>query len=138
MKKWFERARLSIMRFFKRRSGADNLGLALAISALILLVLGQSLRVGVLSLMALILCGWVMYRMFSKQTYKRMEENRRFNAMCMKAETEIRQFFVRLKNARKYKYYKCPGCKCRLRIPRGIGEKTVTCSKCHTTFRMKA
>ena len=56
----------------------------------------------------------------------------------MKLKTELRQAVVRMKNIRKYKYYKCPNCKARLRMPRGLGEKTVTCSQCKHSFKQKA
>ena len=50
----------------------------------------------------------------------------------------VRQFIVRLKNIRKYKYFKCPQCHARLRLPRKVGEVTVTCGKCRHAFKQKA
>ena len=35
-------------------------------------------------------------------------------------------------------YYRCPQCRAWLRLPRNIGEKTVTCGKCGATFKKKA
>ena len=58
--------------------------------------------------------------------------------MFKKMKTEISQMLVRLKYCRKYKYYRCPHCHARLRVPRGIGERTVTCSLCRHSFRQKA
>jgi transcription elongation factor Elf1 len=39
---------------------------------------------------------------------------------------------------KKYKYFKCPECKSWLRLPRGVGEVTVTCGKCRHAFKQKA
>ena len=50
----------------------------------------------------------------------------------------IRQFINRLRNIRKYKYFKCPQCHARLRLPRKVGEVTVTCGKCRHAFKKKA
>ena len=47
-------------------------------------------------------------------------------------------FELYLKNMRKYKYFKCPECHARLRLPRKVGEVTVTCGKCHHAFKQKA
>ena len=50
----------------------------------------------------------------------------------------VRQFINRVKNLRKYKYFKCPECHARLRLPRKVGEVTVTCGKCRHAFKQKA
>ena len=69
---------------------------------------------------------------------KRRAENRRYVTLMEKKKTERRQAKVRFQNRKKYKYFKCPGCKAWLRLPRGAGVVTVTCSRCHTSFTQKA
>ena len=44
----------------------------------------------------------------------------------------------RLKNGKKYRYFTCPKCKQRLRVPRGVGSVTITCKNCGTKFDKKA
>lgn len=123
--------------WFRRCNGPDELGLAIIVASLILHVLNAFLRSDVLAVMGSALFLWTVFRLLSHNKAKRMEENRRFRQLRMKLNTQIRQGLVRIKNMRKYKYYRCPNCKARLRIPRGAGEKTVRCSQCQHTFRQK-
>ena len=88
-----------------------------------------------LSLLAYGLC---IYRMFSRNLDKRRAENRRYVTMAEKKRTERRQAKVRFQNRKTYKYFKCPGCKAWLRLSRGKGVVTITCSRCHTSFTQKA
>ena len=78
-----------------------------------------------------------IFRLFSRNVEKRRAENRRYVTMMEKKSTERRQAKVRFQNRKKYKYFKCPGCKAWLRLPRGSGVVTVTCSRCHTSFTQK-
>ncbi len=126
------------MAWFRQCNGADNLGLAMIICSLAATILGRILGLGLLALLGTVLYIWAMFRMFSHNRAKRMEENRRFITWWGNIKTESSQAIVRLKNSRTYKYYRCPNCKVRLRMPRGIGEKTVTCSHCRHTFQQKA
>ena len=43
-----------------------------------------------------------------------------------------------MKNIKQYKYFTCPKCKSRLKLPRGVGEVTVTCGKCGEKIKKKA
>ena len=54
------------------------------------------------------------------------------------AIAQARQAHTRFKNRKVYLYYRCPQCRAWLRLPRNIGEKTVTCGKCGATFKKKA
>ena len=69
---------------------------------------------------------------------KRFAENQKYLNFRRNFKSNISQFFVRLKNIRKYRYFRCPECKARLRLPRKVGEVTVTCGKCRHQFRQKA
>ena len=126
------------MHWFRRCNGPDNLGMAILIASLVLTLLTRILGLGVLAILSMGFYAWAIFRMLSHNKAKRMAENRRFTQGWMKLKAELRQAVMRMKNIRKYKYYKCPNCKARLRMPRGIGEKTVTCSQCKHSFKQKA
>ena len=49
-----------------------------------------------------------------------------------------RQALNRLKHSREYKYVRCPKCHSWLKLPRKVGEVTVTCGKCRHAFKQKA
>ena len=68
---------------------------------------------------------WALFRSFSRNTYKRYQENRKFL-----------QFFDRLKD-RDHRYYDCPKCRQVVRVPRGKGKIAITCPKCREKFIKK-
>ena len=133
-----QRLRASLARLMAGRHGADEFSLALLIAGLVLSMLASFTRLGLLSLIGMALYILSIFRIFSRNHAKRGEENRKYLEVWNKCTGGIRQFFVRLKNARRYKYFKCPECHARLRLPRKVGEVTVTCGKCRHAFRQKA
>jgi len=146
---FWEKIKQSLRRFMMGRNGADNLSVALLWTGLILYLLGSivgSIQVSIifpLLGMLLNLLGFAAYvfcifRMFSRNLDKRRAENRRYVTMAEKKKTERRQARVRFQNRKTYKYFKCPGCKAWLRLSRGKGVVTITCSRCHTSFTQKA
>ena len=68
---------------------------------------------------------WALFRSFSRNTYKRYQENRKFL-----------QFFDRLKD-REHRYFDCPKCRQMVRVPRGKGKIAITCPKCRERFIKK-
>ena len=133
-----QRIKDGLRRFMTGRNGADELSLTLLIAGLVLSMLSSILRVGLLYILGL--AGYVLaiFRMLSRNVQKRYAENVKFKSLWHQAVSSVKQFFIRLKNIRKYKYYKCPQCKARLRLPRKVGEVTVTCGNCHHVFKQKA
>ena len=68
---------------------------------------------------------FAVIRCFSKNTYKRYQENRKFL-----------MFFQRLKD-REHRYYDCPRCRQQVRVPRGKGKISIKCPKCGEKFIKK-
>lgn len=120
------------------RHGADEFSLALLIVGVLLNLIGSFTRLGLLSLLSMGCYVYAIFRIFSRNHEKRYQENQRYMALVHGKDSEIRQFIVRMKNIRKFKYFKCPECHARLRLPRNVGEVTVTCGKCHHAFKQKA
>ena len=134
----WQKFKAGLRNFMSGRNGADQLSFALLISGIILSLLSTLLRFGLLYYVGLAAYIWAIFRMFSRNVVKRREENTRFINFRQNYRSSIRQFFTRLKNIKKYRYFRCPECKARLRLPRKVGEVTVTCGKCHHQFRQKA
>ena len=120
------------------RRGPDELSLALLIAGFALSMLTTFTRVGLLYLVSLMCYGFAVYRMFSRRIEKRYAENAKFLTLWRGWQPKVRQFVNRVKNMRKYKYFKCPECHTLIRLPRKVGEVTVTCGKCHHAFKQKA
>ena len=124
--------------FMMGRHGGDQLSLTLLIVGIVLSLLSSITRIMVFYYLGLAAYIWAIFRMFSRNAAKRTAENAKYLSFTRNFKTNVSQFFVRLKNMKKYKYFRCPECKARLRLPRKVGEVTVTCGKCHHQFKQKA
>lgn len=123
-----------LCRFMAGRYGTDKLNMVLLVSALVLVLASwiptffvqiQLISV-ILTGLSYLLTGYVIFRCFSRNTYRRYEENRKFL-----------RFFERLKD-RQHRYFDCPKCRQPVRVPRGAGKIAITCPKCKEKFIRKA
>lgn len=130
--------KLALARFFMGRRGMDQLGMAIYITGLVLYILSLILQAGLINLLAFVLWAYGIFRMFSKNLYKREAENRAFLNWFNPIKRKVMQAVTRFKNRRVYKYFRCPKCHSWLKLPRGVGEKTITCGKCGESFKKKA
>ena len=135
---FLQRLKMSLIRFMQGRHGPDNLGMFTLVTGLVCSVIGSITGVGILSLLGTGLYVWTLFRLFSKNNDKRIEENRKYISLTSGWKTKSSQFVKRLKNSREYRYFRCPNCKLLLRMKRGSGEKEVTCARCKHQFRFKA
>ena len=124
-----------LYRFMAGRYGTDKLNMLLLVSALVLgLVPSVLMLFGVfvpmvnacLALASYFLTGGAIFRCFSRNTYRRYEENRKFL-----------RFWERLRD-RQHRYFDCPKCRQPVRVPRGAGKIAITCPKCKEKFIRKA
>lgn len=134
----WQKIKTSFRNFMIGRHGSDQLSFALLLGGIILSLLTSITGIGIFYYIGLAAYIWAIYRMFSKNRVKRAAENQKYLNIRTNLKTNFSQFFARLKNAKKYRYFRCPECKTRLRLPRKVGEVTVTCSKCRHQFRKKA
>ena len=81
---------------------------------------------------------YALFRCFSRNVPKRQAENNRYVHFLNNWQKEVKQFFLRLKGTKEYKYFRCPACKNRLRLRRGCGEKHITCPVCKHQFDQRA
>ena len=118
-----------IQRFMMGRYGHDRLNMALLGLGLVLTIITMfvtnKLMVLVLTLSYSVLLFVSLYRCFSRATYKRYNENRKFLLMI-----------DRIKD-RSNRYFSCPKCRQTVRVPRGKGKIAITCPKCREKFIKK-
>ena len=128
-RQFFARLSAGFRRFMMGRYGTDKLGLTLLCAALALSLVGTLIRIPLVSLILSLgyyaLMIWALARMFSRNTYARYEENRKFL-----------RFFDQLKD-RQHRYFTCPKCRQTVRVPRGKGKIAITCPKCREKFIKK-
>ena len=126
------------MAFMSGRNGIDQLSIAILVCSLVLQIISSLLGSSVLILASVALYGWALFRVFSRKNPQREIENQKFMAWFTPKFTKLRQFVLRQKLRKQYKYFKCPQCGALLRLTRGAGEKDVCCPKCQNRFKMKA
>jgi len=120
------------------RYGGDQLSLALIVLSLLLSSIANMFRQPVLSVIACIPLGVCIYRMLSRNISKRSMENYKFMMLLSPVYSWLRRLPLRIHDLKYYRYFKCPGCKAQLRVPRGKGKIIVTCPKCKTEFMKKS
>ena len=134
MDKW----RRKFQQFMAGRYGADPFSRFLSGCIVALLVVNLFVRTHILYWLAVILLIYTYYRMFSRNISRRYAENQAFLAKTY----GIRGFFRKQKNIWKqrkdYHIYTCPGCRQKIRIPRGKGRIEIRCPKCGKTFIKKS
>lgn len=120
----------AIGRFMDGRYGRhDRLNIALLVSGLVLCIIGMFVDLWwmdmILTLGSYALLILSLVRFFSRNTYKRYQENHRFLMLV-----------DQLKD-RNNRYFKCPKCSQLVRVPRGKGKISITCPKCREKFIKK-
>ena len=116
-------------RFMTGRYGTDKLNMAILVVGLIASLLSVFIRLPLLNLIFVLLSyglmGWALFRMLSRNTYKRYRENRKYLMLVQRFRD------------REHRYYDCPRCRQQVRVPRGKGKISITCPKCKEKFIRK-
>lgn len=123
------------------RYGNDQLNRFLSIAGLVFAILALPLRrspiATLLWLIAIVLIALVYVRMFSRNVYKRSDENTKY---LRRKNSVVRAFNLRKerwKQRKSYKFFTCPSCHTTLRVPRGKGKINIVCRKCGNSFQGK-
>ena len=135
---FLDKLRASMARFMSGRYGADQLSMAMVITALVVSILGTFTGARAVVVLSDALLIVAFFRMLSKDRYRRAHENEVYLSKTEGARRGFTEWLNRVKNGKKYRYFTCPKCKQRLRVPRGVGNVTITCKSCGTKFDKKA
>ena len=126
-----------LMRFMAGRNGNDQLNVFLLIVDVVLLVLAGVLfkdRGSILYPLAVALLFYIYFRMFSRNLYKRRDENGKFLRLKHRIESRMRVRKEQWQQRKDYKFFTCPSCRAALRVPKGRGKLKIVCRKCGTSF----
>lgn len=134
--------REKLAKFMIGRYGPDALfraqiGLALVLELVSLLLRRSSGLYHLLNDVALVLMLWAVWRAMSRNVQKRYLENLRFLEIFGRARRQSRMNKEKFSQRKDYKFFVCPTCKTNLRVPKGKGEIYITCAKCGNRFRGK-
>ena len=123
-----------LRRFFYGRHGSDQLSIFLFIVYFSLAVLSQIFGLFVLYIASWAVFAWTIFRMFSRNHTKRMAENNRFLYIWYRFRNSFKNIRQKFKENKQYRYFNCPSCRQKVRVPRGKGKVSITCPKCRTKF----
>ena len=123
-------------RFMYGRYGMDQMCWGLLIFSLVMVFLARLTNFELFSLLGFAGLVWCYYRMFSRSIYQRQAENRKFMEL---ADPFLKRFqgTARQMQDREHRYYRCPFCAQKVRVPKGRGKIQITCPSCHYTFVKK-
>lgn len=140
---FFRKIGNAIVRFMYGRNGIDQLNTALFRGYMVLFVV-QVICSLVKLRIPMLVCEIIMwplmflllFRMFSKNLYKRREENSKFMSTVWKVKN--RRAGAKERHADKdHRYFTCKNCKAICRVPVGKGKIIITCPKCGAQIHAK-
>lgn len=140
---WLQKMSYKFYIFMQGRYGSDQLNRFLSgllFFTVILSLFARRLAPAFLFINLLIIV-LVYFRTFSKNLYKRSQENQKF----LQATYKFRVFLNGLKGKwntfkrdceirKTHHLYRCPKCKQKIKIPKGKGKIEVRCPKCSERF----
>ncbi len=129
MRNFFQSLGYRFASFMYGRNGIDALGKFLVIAALVCTLLSNLPFLDLLYLVGTALMVYALFRCFSKNLYKRQQENMKY----LSASQKFKGFFALRKKIwqerNTHRYFKC-SCGTHLRVPKGKGKIKIHCSKC--------
>jgi len=134
---FFQSIRNAMVRFMYGRNGVDQLNKALLVLYIIICfvraffvaVLESALLTTISDVFVNALAILILFRLFSKNLYKRRAENQRWVNWWYGVKN--RQNGAKARHADKdHKYFTCKNCKAICRVPVGKGKIIITCPKC--------
>ena len=156
--------KMMLYRFMQGRYGNDQFSQFLMIAGLVLLILSNILKIGIVHTLAWVALIYGYYRVMSRNIPKRQQENRKFLEMKAKflsrkpagagssggwkakrAEKQRQKEQAKAQKAQpnqyqqeadveNYNYYRCRNCGQIVRVPKGKGTVKITCPECKNTF----
>ncbi len=123
-----------LQRFMSGRYGVDELSKCYLLIGLVALIISMFSRLTLFYILGLGLLIYTYFRIFSRNVTKRYEENQKYLNLRYQAVVAREQWKKRFAGRKVYRYFKCPQCRQRVRVPRGKGKICITCPKCRTEF----
>ena len=133
---FFRNLRNAFARFMYGRNGMDQLNRALLyvyLAIWVLQILIAKLEIPLLNMLCSVafyaVMFLVLFRMFSKNLYKRRAENQKWVNWVWKVKNNHAGAKARHAD-KEHKYFTCKACQTICRVPVGKGKIIITCPKC--------
>ena len=124
-------------RFMYGRYGQDQFSRFLLGLCLVFLIVSFFVRIPGLSLLILLLLGYVYFRMLSRNVPARYAENQKYLELKGRFLGLFGKGAGRAQRQGDNMIFRCPKCSQKIRIPCGKGMVEITCPKCRTKFRKR-
>ena len=129
----------------RQANGFDDLSQFLLKTGGIIGIVGMLLRINFFLWIGFIIILAMYARTFSKDKQKYYQQNRAYHTQRNKVINFLNgqknlasQKQERLKQRKIYRFYKCPNCGQKVRVPKGKGKITITCPSCSERFVKKS
>ena len=131
-----------LIRFMQGRYGLDRLSQVMMIVGLVIVFIAAFVRRPAIVSNLIYLAGVVIVvlgyvRVFSRNYQKRYNENQKFLNLTSGLTRRFGKEKYMMEQRKTYRIFTCPGCKQKIRIPKGKGKIEISCPKCHTKFIKK-
>ena len=126
--------KMKFARFMQGRNGVDQLSQFLNIVVMILLMIAIFTKSVILDWIPFVLMGYMYFRIFSRNIPKRSMENQKFCNMRYDLAIKKNNWKKEWEQRKIYRFFRCPMCKQKVRVPKGRGKICITCPKCRQEF----
>ena len=130
--------RMKFMRFMQGRNGVDQLSQFLNVVVIILFIISIFTKSIILDWLPMVVLVYMYFRIFSKNIPKRSMENQRFCNFRYDLAIKKNKMKKEWEQRKIYRFFRCPMCKQRVRVPKGRGKICITCPKCRAEFIKKS
>lgn len=129
----------SLQNFMRGRYGNDALNFFLMIGYLVISIINSLFfnNNQIINLLCTMVFIWVIFRSLSKKITARRKENQRF----MKLTRPLRLRTATIKHNltdKQHRYYICPQCNTKVRVPSGHGKIAIICPHCRHEFTKRS
>lgn len=126
------------IRFMQGRNGVDQLSQFLNVLVIISLLIAVFTKSVLLDWIPFVLLVYMYFRIFSRNIPKRSMENQKFCNMRYDFSIKKNKMKKEWEQRKIYRFFSCPMCKQRVRVPKGRGKICITCPKCRAEFVKKS
>lgn len=124
-------------RFMYGRYGADELSKAICILMIVLAIINLVLKSYTVYLLNSVLVIILVFRMFSKNSFNRQQENKKYLSLKGSITAKFKLIKMRIRDRKNCRYRKCPACKSIMKLPVKKGKHTVICRNCSYEFGVR-
>lgn len=130
--------RQRMTRFMYGRYGNDQLSKLYVGLAMVCLIINLFTRLQLFYAAGFLLLIYGTYRSFSKDIAKMSAQNQKYLNWRYQTIVKWNNFKKHWAQRKEYRFYKCPGCRQKVRVPRGRGKIAIICPKCRAEFIKKS